>query len=111
MVSFEGPIAFDGREYVGAEKIGVTDTGHFVVCLFSTPPSGPRESYFTVIPISSLFWRDEHPIKARAVRENKRTLCIYSDRDQRYTFIAGSSIIDQIVEECVEFELMKKEEV
>lgn len=98
-IKVKGELEFGRVKYFGAEQIGFTEEGSFVVDLFTTPPPKPCGGYFTVIPISPAEYRRENPTKA-AVRDDGNSIVLISDCGAEYRITMDRASIDRLLTEC-----------
>jgi hypothetical protein len=98
-------ITFEGHEYFGAEKIGFTEDGHFVVDLHTTPPPKPQGGYFTCLPISPLNYRQTVRKTKAAVRDDGDSIVVFDDWGGGHRIAAERELLDLLIDECEENEI------
>lgn len=100
-ISCKGRIRWKGNTYYGAESIGFTPEGRFVVALYSyQEPHEARGNYFTAIPISPDEYRKTDQTKA-AVRDDGDTLTVFCDWGDAHRIKALRAAIEAILAEAV----------
>ena len=100
-ISFKGNITWRGNRYYGADRLGFTDKGQFVVSLFTyREPHDQRGNYFTVIPISGDEYRATDKTKA-AVRDDGDALTVFCDWGDAHRIEMPRSAVESLIAEAV----------
>src|SRR3954470_20205891 len=98
-VATDNIVHFDGRQFYGAEEIGFTSRGSFIVKAFTTPPPKPQGGYFTALPISPLDHRREHGSRVRVMDEGD-SIVVVDDWGKRYRILTVRPVLDSLLREC-----------
>ena len=99
-ISCNGKIQWKGQTYYGADELGFTNGGRFVVSIYNyKEPHEARGNYFTAIPISPDEYRKADPTKA-AVRDDGDALTVFCDWGEAHRIQAPRALIEALLAEA-----------
>ena len=96
------PVEFEGRKYMGIKELGINERGGFVINLHNCLPDekGRRGGYCTVLPISPLSYRKDHPTNTSYMRTYPTRIVVSDDHGSPHTITAPVKVIDILEIEC-----------
>jgi len=105
LTNLEVPVKWQGRTYVGIDRLGFNENEVFIVALWTTPPGTPRGSYFTSLPISDKrYRRTVHTTKTKVV-DGGKWIEIFDDWGVSHKIEANKEVLRILLRECDENEI------
>ena len=97
----EWVVTFEGRKFLGIDRLGFDAKGQFLVDLFPLPPPKPRGGYFTMPPVSPLEWRREHGQSEKlGYHDAGDAFVLLDEYGTPYRFETNREAIDQLIVEA-----------